>query len=318
MASQWVMDEMQTADLRDKRLERRLVELLDTLSAASTASIPAACHDLAEMVAAYRFFDNDKVGFEEVLAPHIDATYQRLEKQKVALLVQDTTELDLTRPGSKVEGAGPMSNGRRSGGFLHLLHAFTTEGTPMGSVCAEAWTREPKDDKPKPPKRGSTEKRKQIKARPFEQRETHRWLTTAQHCAEVKEHCPDTQLVMLADRESDITEVLDYCRNQNEFDWVIRIDGSRILNKNRQSDPSIAVRASLGKSKVLYQQTLDIRDRTAWGSQSLKQRPGKADRKARAVKVSVHAGEVTLNDPRSGHPNGVTVNASRFSKVVAR
>ena len=42
MASQWVMDELQTVDLRDKRLERRLVQLLDTLSEASTASIPAA------------------------------------------------------------------------------------------------------------------------------------------------------------------------------------------------------------------------------------------------------------------------------------
>ncbi|WP_207310424.1 IS4/Tn5 family transposase DNA-binding protein, partial [Rubripirellula amarantea] len=119
MASQWVMDEMETADLRDKRLERRLVELLDTLSQSSTASIPAACHDRAEMVAAYRFFDNDKVGFEEVLAPHIDATYARLRQQRVALLVQDTTELDLTRPSSEVEGAGPMAHGRRSGAFMH-------------------------------------------------------------------------------------------------------------------------------------------------------------------------------------------------------
>ena len=82
MASQWVMDEMETADLRDKRLERRLIELLDTLYETSTASISAACHDRAEMVAAYRFFDNDKVGFEEVLAPHIDATYERRNVKK--------------------------------------------------------------------------------------------------------------------------------------------------------------------------------------------------------------------------------------------
>ena len=37
MTSQWVMDEMQSADLRDKRLERRLIQLIDTLSEASTA-----------------------------------------------------------------------------------------------------------------------------------------------------------------------------------------------------------------------------------------------------------------------------------------
>ena len=43
----WVMDELQTADLRDKRLEKRFVGLLESLSQASTASIPAACNDRA-------------------------------------------------------------------------------------------------------------------------------------------------------------------------------------------------------------------------------------------------------------------------------
>ncbi|TWT51462.1 Transposase for transposon Tn5 [Rubripirellula amarantea] len=308
MASQWVMDEMETADLRDKRLERRLVELLDTLSQSSTASIPAACHDRAEMVAAYRFFDNDKVGFEEVLAPHIDATYARLRQQRVALLVQDTTELDLTRPSSEVEGAGPMAHGRRSGAFMHLLHAFTPDGTPLGSVAAEAWTREPKSGKPQA-KRGSSEKRVQIQRRPFEEKETYRWLTTSQHCAEVKNECPKTQLVMLADRECDITEVLDYCRSQSDFDWVIRIDGSRVLNKEKFRDQTIAIREELAGRKALYQQTLDIRARTAWGSETIKHRPGKADRKSREVKVSIHSGQITLNDPRAGRYDGVTVNA---------
>ncbi len=57
----------------------------------------------------------------------------------------------------------------------------------------------------------SSEKRLQIKNRPFEEKETYRWLTTAQHCEEIKSYVPDTQLVMLADRESDITEVIDQC-----------------------------------------------------------------------------------------------------------
>jgi hypothetical protein len=60
------------------------------------------------MVAAYRFFDNEKVDFENVLQPHIDATHQRIAEQPVALLVHDTTELDLTRPASTVEGVGPL------------------------------------------------------------------------------------------------------------------------------------------------------------------------------------------------------------------
>lgn len=314
MESRWVLDEMQTVDLRDKRLERRLVKLLDTLSQASTASIPAACHDRAEMVAAYRFFDNDKVDFEDVLAPHIDATFERMKRQKVVLLVQDTTELDLTRPTSEVEGAGPMAHGRRSGAFMHLLHAFTPDGTPLGSVLAEAWTRAAKGNQPTA-KRGSSEKRLQIKRKPFEEKETYRWLTTSKHCAEVKEHCPKTQMVMLADRESDITEVVEYCRGQSVFDWVIRIDGSRVLSKEKTLEPTVAIREELRNRKVLYEQILDVRARAAWGSESIKHRPGKADRDSRKVKVSVHSGAVTLNDPRPGHFDGVTVNAVLVSET---
>jgi hypothetical protein len=146
MNNGWIMEELQTADLRDKRLETRLVKLLDTLSQNSTASIPAACTDRAEMVAAYRFFDNEKIDFESVLAPHIDATCERVAQQSVALLVQDTTELDLTRPTSKMQGAGPLHSGRRCskmqgagpphsgrrcGALLHPLMAFTTAGNSL-------------------------------------------------------------------------------------------------------------------------------------------------------------------------------------------
>ncbi len=120
------------------------------------------------MVAAYRFFDNDKVTFNSVIAPHIESTYRRIKRQKVALLIQDTTELDLTRPHSEVEGSGPLQNGNRCGALLHLLHAYSTDGTPLGTVAAEAWSREPRTDTPA--KRGSSEKRIQIKNKPLKKR----------------------------------------------------------------------------------------------------------------------------------------------------
>jgi hypothetical protein len=308
MVSQWVMEETQDADLLDKRLELRFRTLLDSLSKASTASIPAACNDRAEMVAAYRFFDNKKVQFENVIAPHIDSTYRRIERQKAVLLVQDTTELDLTRPHSEVEGVGPLHHGNRCGALLHLLHAFTTDGTPLGTVAAETWVRDQKPAEPAP-KRGASEQRMLIKNTPFEEKETYRWYTTAQHCAEVKSHVPETQLIMLADRESDITEVIDLCRLQSNFDWIIRSDASRILNKDRKADPSVAVRDALRKTKPLFQRELDIRERHSWGSATVKHRPGKADRRSRLVSVTVHSGRVTLNDPRVGKPEGVSVNA---------
>lgn len=308
MVSQWVMDELEDVELIDRRLEQRFRKLLDRLSQASTASIPAACDDRAEMVAAYRFFDNDNVQFDNVLQPHIESSYQRVAKQPVALLVQDTTELDLTRPHSEVEGAGPLQHGERCGALLHLLHAFTAEGTPLGTMFAEAWTREPVPDQERT-KRGSSAKRMQCARKPFSEKESYRWLTTADHCADIKTHCPKTQLIMLADRESDITEVIDFCRGQSNFDWIIRSEGSRVLNKQSKAETSISVHEALRKTKPLFARELDIRERHSWGKDSVKHRPGKADRRARVLKVSVHASEVTLNDPRPYHSAGVSVRA---------
>src|SRR4051812_36623688 len=86
----WIVEEMETAQLHDRRLNERLRLILSQLAAPPTASIPAACGGYAETAAAYRFFDNDKVGFHEVLRPHIERTRARIAAQPVALMVPDT------------------------------------------------------------------------------------------------------------------------------------------------------------------------------------------------------------------------------------
>ena len=257
----------------DKRLERRMVTLLESLSESSTASIPAACSDHAEMVAAYRFFDNDKVSFESVLAPHIEASLKRLRRQKVALLVQDTTELDLTRPVSEVDGVGLLQNGRRCVMLLHLLHAFTTDGTPLGTFSAELWARKRERTEPHI-KRGTSAKRVACARKPFDEKETYRWLQTSEDCAEIKDHCRDTQLVMLADRESDISEVIDYCTNQDNFDWVIRSGTDRVLAKENKHEESIRVREQLTGGKPRFTKHLSVRSRSGLG-QRLDQAPAR-------------------------------------------
>ena len=142
MIAPWVADEVKTAKLNDKRLNERLAEVLSQLAARPTASIPAACGGRAEMVAAYRFCENEKTSFEAVLQPHRDATRQRMATQPVVILAQDTTEIDTTRPDQQVAGAGPLDGSSRRGALLHVLHSFTPDGTPLGTVHATAWVRE--------------------------------------------------------------------------------------------------------------------------------------------------------------------------------
>src|SRR5437016_14570733 len=98
MIARWAQEEVDIVDLGDERVDARLEVLLSALASRPNLSIPAACGGRAEMEAAYRFFDNEKVTFDKVLQPHIARTLQRLTEQKVVLLVQDTSEIDLTRP----------------------------------------------------------------------------------------------------------------------------------------------------------------------------------------------------------------------------
>jgi len=95
MLAPWALEEMRTVDLRDKRLNDRATKILSDLGQRPTASIPAACGGYAETAAAYRFFGNDKSTHLRILQPHYERTMQRIAGNSVALLVQDTTELDL-------------------------------------------------------------------------------------------------------------------------------------------------------------------------------------------------------------------------------
>ncbi len=92
MLAPWVMEEMKSVDLGDQRLNRRLQHVLSQLAGQPTASIPAACGGYAEMTAANRFFDNDKVGFDAVLRPHLEATHARIAAQPLVLIVPGMTE----------------------------------------------------------------------------------------------------------------------------------------------------------------------------------------------------------------------------------
>ncbi len=55
----WALEEMEQVDLGDKRLETRIISLLNALGSKPLETIPVACQGWAETKAAYRFFDND-------------------------------------------------------------------------------------------------------------------------------------------------------------------------------------------------------------------------------------------------------------------
>ena len=101
-------DEFVGCDFGDSRLSSRIIEMANVFQDNPGKSIPSAFVTRADWEACYRFFDNDSVKPELIIQPHIKTTHERVKERDVALLVQDTSELDLTRPKQQVRGAGPM------------------------------------------------------------------------------------------------------------------------------------------------------------------------------------------------------------------
>ena len=194
----WAEEEFATARLYDKRLKQRLFVIAQDFYNRSQASIPEACGSKTRTLSAYRFFQNDKITMDVILTPHTEATIERIKAHPIVLAPQDTSTLNYHHHPA-TSGMGPINTkaDKATGLILHDTLAFSVDGTPLGVIDAQCWARDPDD-------RGKRERRKSL---PIEQKESMKWLRSLRKLAEVQALCPDTQLVSVGDRESDIYEL---------------------------------------------------------------------------------------------------------------
>ena len=101
-------DELRGCDFGDARLNKRACKVIDALGQRPNISIPAALAGRADLEACYRLMDNESVTPDKVLQPHVEATFKRVELEDFVLIVQDTTEIDLTRTQQPGTGDRPM------------------------------------------------------------------------------------------------------------------------------------------------------------------------------------------------------------------
>jgi len=284
MIAPWAKEEVATVDIGDVRLDARVAMLLSALGNRPNLSIPAACRGRAEMEAAYRFFDNDKVTFDKVLAPHVTRTRERIAEQELVLLVQDTTEIDLTRPEQEVVGAGAL-DGSRSGFLLHEMQAFTPAGIPLGTVWAEIINRTDGVA------HASAKSRYERLCEPIEEKESMRWLTGLRQARELAQQLPNVECVCVADSEADIYELFAEPRGETPVHWLIRACQDRAL----ESDAPGHLRDQVLATPVLY--TVDLLIRGREPKIATDKRSRRQSRETRRAKVEVRAAKVTLRAP---------------------
>lgn len=142
------------AELGDGRLNRRLGALADSLAESPGQSFPKALDD-AELEAAYRFFGNDRVTPEAILAPHFRQSGRRAAMQQRVIVAHDTTAFEFGGE-SKRRGLGHLIRPAAQGFFGHFALAMSADGKrePIGLLSLETifrlkkaighkkWTRE--------------------------------------------------------------------------------------------------------------------------------------------------------------------------------
>ncbi|MFL9910746.1 IS4 family transposase [Paraburkholderia sp. RL17-337-BIB-A] len=210
----WASDEFASANLGDARLSSRLVALARQLSASPHTSLPQALSP-AELKAAYRFFDNDQVDTDGVLAPHIAQTLDRMEQIPVVLAIQDTTEFNLTHLPA-TDGLGRCTGGNERGFLMHSLLAVSPEGLPLGVLGMKTWAR----------REGTQGSAAQRKSRPIHEKESIKWIEGLAHLSALKSRCEHTQLIGIGDRESDVYELFA-AQRPDGVDWLVRAAWNR-------------------------------------------------------------------------------------------
>jgi Transposase DNA-binding/Transposase DDE domain len=290
--AQWAQSEFALAQLGDQRLNQRLVRLATGLAQNPGGTLPQAFPQMKDLKAAYRFFNQAKVGPPQIQTPHWEQTRQLCRQPGEYLLIEDTSELDYSgHPGC--EDLGPIGNGRGRGLLLHSTLAVQVqswdlvqrpEGLVVGLMDQQCWRRTG------PPKRG----RETWKQRIQRPRESQRWAAVLEQGEGPPAH---SQWVFLADREADFYEPIERCQRRG-VDFVIRAYRDR-----RLADQPGYLKDALAQMAVQGTMEVELRSR--------------AGQPARTARVQVRSGTVRCKGPErpDGDKPDFTLNVVEVREV---
>jgi hypothetical protein len=263
--NQWVLNEFEHIDLKDKRLNNRCKKVAVAVSKNPGQSFGQVCSGKSDIKGAYRFFENENITRDKLLESHIENTIERCRERKEVAAIQDTTYLNLSKH-ECTQGLGPIGSSEDGlkGLLVHSIIAVASEsGEVLGLLGQEVWAREghhPKDE--------TSEERRQ---RP---RESERWQRGIQRMIEID---IGSSAISICDREGDIYEVLKLAQEHGQR-FIIRENRDRLLadKKNKISDV-------LKKREFIGKYTVGI--------------VSKKGQKARTALVSVRSAKITICPP---------------------
>lgn len=236
-------------------------------------------------VRAGRFLAHPKVSLPGLLEGWSVATAPAAAGRHV-LAIQDTSELCFTTREQRA-ALGKVGKGAGRGLLLHaMLAADAQTGQCLGLVAGHIWSR---SDTPKAPHA----------ERPLKERESQRWLATAQHAKEILSRAE--RVTVLADRESDLYAEWATLPAAG-FDLLTRAAQDRLLEDGSKLFEAAAAWPDMGLRRITV----------PTGAKALRQR--------REAAVAVRFGEVRIRRPKNetdkSLPKAVTLRLVEVREVA--
>ncbi len=263
----WARKTFGQVKLKDIRRTGRAVKAAARLAENPAASLPAQMQTWKDVMALYRLLDEPDVSFEALMQPHWQQTREQMVAHPLVLLVQDTTEVDLTRH-PKTAGLGPIGNGGGQGLLLQTVLAVLPENREVvGCAMQEPFMRIPIPA-------GET----RSKRRQRNERETDVWMRQVSRLGSFP---VETMAVHVGDRGADMFPFFQACRAAQTHFLVRAFENRRI---EAESQPQRYLIDEIRSWSAVASRPFDV--------------PASHRRRARSTEVQLAFGTITILPPR--------------------
>jgi hypothetical protein len=234
------------------------------LAAHPGETVPEASQSDSESQSIYRFWANQRVKPEQIIASHRSSVVKRMSEQEVVLAIQDTTDLDFSSL-KQTQGLGFINQTQQQGIKVHSSFAVSGNGEPLGLLHQYTWNREER-----------TGKRGERRKRATHQKESQRWLDGVS-AAEVGV-AESVKLVHVGDREADMFDLFVLPRRDNSELLIRAAHNRKVEHELGYLIPTIEQAPVLGQCSITLQRN--------------------PKRPERCAQLSVRGMQVTIELPR--------------------
>jgi hypothetical protein len=231
MDASWTENEFFSADLGDERLNKRLSTISERFAQSPLSPINHACDDWAETKAAYRFFRNERITYQEITKSHIAATKERCREYDTVLAIQDTTYCNYSQH-PQTKGLCPLSRNKGThkdeivtlGLVMHSTFIVGTDGLPLGIADQKIYSR------PRPPEPMDIKTKKFINDRlPTKKKDSYRWVESLENTTKNLTGI-HSRIVTICDREADMFDLFLHAQTLTA-PFVVRANYDRTINR---------------------------------------------------------------------------------------